>query len=375
MSLLIEQLSQLYDHASEPVCAVSDKKMIYANPAARNVFGNILENELLLYVNDIISVGSGSLLNTSKAFKHRKYDISFTPVDDQYIICFSTKDPTAAQNTQNMMKAVYETVGRAFAYMNTASDEMTDGMLDEELRKLDPYFASFEHNYYKAFRVVENCAVLSESMERVTPSKAHGYSVFDIVTLVNAIIRAVNDFLGDDIPEIRFSAPEKGIFVFANSGRIQLMLFNMLSNSIKYTEPDGVIEIKAEKINGKLALSVSDNGIGIPDEKLSSVWNRYAMPRNKLDNKAGAGFGLAVVRIISHQHGGTAFIDSTPGKGTRVTAILDVIVSTEKARTLLREEAVNEDTKGWPSTAERDRFYSAFADIASDLNYGYLYML
>jgi two-component system sensor histidine kinase VicK len=105
--------------------------------------------------------------------------------------------------------------------------------------------------------------------------------------------------------------------------RIEQVVLNILSNAIKYTNEKGRIDIDAY-INGRNAqIIVSDNGIGIPEDQLSRVFERFfRVDKARSRSAGGTGLGLAISRQIIEEHKGVIEIESREKKGTRVTITL-----------------------------------------------------
>ena len=96
-------------------------------------------------------------------------------------------------------------------------------------------------------------------------------------------------------------------------------LDNLLSNSIKYSEPNTPIKICALRRNGSIEISVADAGQGIADDDLDKVWEIYARSSYIRSNAVqGTGVGLSLVKSLVEAHHGTVRIESRLGKGTTV---------------------------------------------------------
>ncbi len=96
---------------------------------------------------------------------------------------------------------------------------------------------------------------------------------------------------------------------------------NLISNAIKYTPPGGTIFISLEEINGKAAFSVKDTGVGIGEEDLPKIFNKFHKGRN-MYKSPGLGLGLSIVKGIVDLSGGTIEVESAPGEGSRFTVEL-----------------------------------------------------
>jgi signal transduction histidine kinase len=113
-----------------------------------------------------------------------------------------------------------------------------------------------------------------------------------------------------------------GALVRADPGQITQLLLNLVSNALAATEecgrpPELVLAARLE--GNRLALSVEDNGVGIPPEHRERIFEVFYSTR-----KGGTGLGLAVVERIARAHGGELEVESRPGVGTRVAVVLPV---------------------------------------------------
>lgn len=106
----------------------------------------------------------------------------------------------------------------------------------------------------------------------------------------------------------------------ADGKRLRQVLFNLISNAIGFSEPGQTITVGAGRIGGQVRLTVSDEGRGIPAEVKEKVFDRFES-HSLGSSHRGVGLGLSIVRSIVELHGGRVELDSTPGRGTRVTAV------------------------------------------------------
>jgi signal transduction histidine kinase len=117
-------------------------------------------------------------------------------------------------------------------------------------------------------------------------------------------------------------SPEIGSFI-ADERRLKQALLNLISNSLRFTQPGGTIRLSAERGLGEVLLSVEDNGPGIPQADQIRVFEKFE--RGALQDQApGVGLGLSLVKSFVELHGGTVELVSKPGSGTRVTLHLPV---------------------------------------------------
>ena len=107
--------------------------------------------------------------------------------------------------------------------------------------------------------------------------------------------------------------------VYGDKERIEQVVMNIVSNAIKYTPDGGQIRLSVRREGSKLAITVSDNGIGIPEKDLPHLFERfYRVDKARSRQSGGTGLGLSIAREILNLHHGSIHIDSTFGQGTQV---------------------------------------------------------
>ncbi len=106
-------------------------------------------------------------------------------------------------------------------------------------------------------------------------------------------------------------------FVHGAEDKIEEVLCNLLSNAIRYTLEAGVIIVSVKDEGEVLRVSVSDSGLGIDEEALPYIWERfYKVDKSRTLSSGGTGLGLAIVKSIVDAHGGTVSVESKVGEGS-----------------------------------------------------------
>jgi signal transduction histidine kinase len=112
-----------------------------------------------------------------------------------------------------------------------------------------------------------------------------------------------------DLPEVPLDADAIG-----------QALANLIDNAIKYAGEERVVLVDARREGDRLALSVSDRGLGIPPAEHGRIFEKfYRVGQSETQGRRGSGVGLALVRHIVEAHGGTVTVESAPGQGSRFT--------------------------------------------------------
>ncbi len=104
--------------------------------------------------------------------------------------------------------------------------------------------------------------------------------------------------------------------------KIERVYFNILSNAFKFTPANGSIDVNLSRKGDSICLAVKDTGVGIPQEEISQIFDRFF----KTDhiNPTGSGIGLALSKVFVEMHQGTIAVESQPGKGSTFTVTLPV---------------------------------------------------
>ena len=105
-----------------------------------------------------------------------------------------------------------------------------------------------------------------------------------------------------------------------DAGAVAQALANLVDNAIKYSGERSSLAVDARVDATQLALSVADEGIGIPPGEQERIFEKfYRVGRSETQSRRGSGVGLALVRHIAEAHGGRVTVESRPGHGRRFT--------------------------------------------------------
>ena len=120
--------------------------------------------------------------------------------------------------------------------------------------------------------------------------------------------------------------------VIATAGELHQILYNLAENAIKYNRRGGFVRIQAEQGEETTVITVEDNGIGIPEEDLSRVFERfYRVDKARSRAAGGTGLGLSIVRDTVSRLGGAILAESVPAGGTRFIVTLPCLEREEAA--------------------------------------------
>ncbi|HEX4961324.1 MAG TPA: ATP-binding protein [Thermoanaerobaculia bacterium] len=98
---------------------------------------------------------------------------------------------------------------------------------------------------------------------------------------------------------------------------LERLLLNLLDNAVKYNRPDGKVTLRLSRSPGEAVIEVCDTGIGIPQESIPRLFERfYRVDKGRAREEGGTGLGLAIVKHVAQAHGGQVEVESKPGRGS-----------------------------------------------------------
>jgi two-component system sensor histidine kinase NblS len=139
-------------------------------------------------------------------------------------------------------------------------------------------------------------------------------------------MRSLNLMAQDRQIEFALNCDGEPPLVLVNQESIERVIINLMTNAIKYTPVGGKIEINIHhlKETNELRLDVKDNGIGIPEDCLDHIFDRFYRVERKVHTIKGTGLGLTIVKKIVEKHNGTITVDSALGQGSTFSITLPV---------------------------------------------------
>lgn len=176
-------------------------------------------------------------------------------------------------------------------------------------------------------RLVKDLLVLTS----LDHSRGLNLSEFSMYNLINDVVDTLKLVASEQGHRLTFQATTELPKFYGDRDKMEQLLYNIISNSIKYTPNGGKIEVFAGKVYNDLYIKVKDNGIGIPEKDISRIFERfYRVDKARSRERGGTGLGLAISKGIVEAHGGTIQIISQMGKGTEVIITVPVLIANVK---------------------------------------------
>ena len=200
----------------------------------------------------------------------------------------------------------------------------------EELNidKISIYINSMKQNCYRLMRLVNNLI----DMTKIDS----GFMKLDlknqnIVQITEDIVQSTADYVQSMSRTIVFDTDQEEKNMAFDSEKLERILLNLISNATKFTNPGDKINVNLHDKGDRIIISVKDTGIGIPEEKLPQLFERFKQIDPLLNRShEGSGIGLTIVKALVELHDGTIEVKSTYKEGTEFIISLPAIVIPEE---------------------------------------------
>jgi len=159
--------------------------------------------------------------------------------------------------------------------------------------------------------------------------KKRSLSEIDMLEPVRMSIETATPAAKEKQIEINLNAPEK-LMMIADTGEIEIIMNNMVSNAVKYNRDGGRVFIDITDMGETVKIAVKDTGIGMTKEEVSHLFGEFVRIKNKkTQNISGSGLGLSILKRLSNLYKGDVTVESEPDVGTTFTAVLKKHTSVE----------------------------------------------
>lgn len=147
-------------------------------------------------------------------------------------------------------------------------------------------------------------------------------SSFNIQTLCKEVFKCFEYLVKEKKIEYKLIMPENPPVIYGDYEKLEITLFNLLSNAFKYTPDKGSITLQVQHNDTEVLISVTDSGTGIEEEKITHIFDQFYRIPSKSSHNIGFGIGLYITKQFIEKHQGNIICSSTHGKGTSFTITL-----------------------------------------------------
>lgn len=215
---------------------------------------------------------------------------------------------------QQMSSYFLTSLSNAVAATDLMAAQLEKKPKEVSVPELSKYLGILRRSQFQMLRLAENLRELTGLAEGSL--KLHRETV-DLDKLCFELADSVQTLLPD--ARISYKGPGSPCVTLCDSERIEHLLLNLISNSLLHCEGEGgAVRIQLGRTEDTLQVVVSDNGSGIPREKMDTLFSDYLRGPRLSEAGRGAGIGLGVAEQIARAHGGSLIVTSEEGHGTKV---------------------------------------------------------
>lgn len=205
-------------------------------------------------------------------------------------------------------------------------DEDAGGMNKEQKEFMQKGYSSTQ----RVIELVENLLYVS----RIEEGRfGYEFSYFDFEEVVDNSVEKLKDDIEQKDLKFNIDKSEQSTRMYGDPEKLDLALYYILDNAVKYTPQNGTVELRVRKKKESeyLEVKVEDNGVGIPPEGLDKMFSKFHRGANVLRMETeGNGLGMFIVKSIVEEHEGTVDVQSEEAKGTEVTFLIPMKKSQKK---------------------------------------------
>jgi signal transduction histidine kinase len=187
-------------------------------------------------------------------------------------------------------------------------------ILDDENARISRYIRTMKQNSYRLVRLINN-------LIDITKAEAGFLDIHlknqNIVSIVEDITLSIVEYTNSKGINLQFDTDFEEMITACDADKIERIMLNFLSNAIKHTARGGKILVTITQRDENAVISIKDNGVGIPKDKLKLIFERFVQVDKSLNRlNEGSGIGLSITKSLVELHGGNISAFSIPGEGS-----------------------------------------------------------
>ncbi|MFW2491969.1 PAS domain-containing sensor histidine kinase [Clostridium chromiireducens] len=205
--------------------------------------------------------------------------------------------------------------------------------------KVKGYLGTIRQNTFRQLRLVNNLLDITRANAgRIKVNKKN----IDIVFITKAIVESVYDYAAQKGVRVSLVSSFKKKIIAMDDEKYERIILNLISNAIKFTPTGKSITVCLHTVKGNTCIEVKDNGIGIPQDKVDVIFERFGQVDSSLSRQAeGTGIGLSLVKMFVQALGGSISVKSKVGKGSTFIVIFPDETIVEEEKTVNVENFMN----------------------------------
>lgn len=310
-------LSHLFASAGQAVIGTDGERIVFANPRAKAELGFDPERQRADSVipREVLECNAESFV-CAASVAGRSAGISVTRYETLTILFldFTLAEKPAMYLTRNIMTGLRNSMTSLKLSVDRCCRSIGEGLYPDE-----KYTAILYHHYYCLLRTLEqvdSADLLERGELPFTPVAT------DLVKLCGELTDSVIVLSANLNIAVRFETTETELFAAVDPVRMEQLLLNLFANSLQHTKAGGHVTLSLGRREGRIVLSLDDDGDGFPQEKLPGIFNLPDDTQEPGNAQDGLGLGLCIASGIARLHGGVLLIESRKDEGSHVRVML-----------------------------------------------------
>ncbi len=327
------KIETLLENMTDGILAFNlDGNLIHINPEAENLikgsgdtdFNSLFKNlQADITMGDLLYIKHDKPIERQIQYNNRYIKLTFAPfsIDNKIggvlvVLHDITKQEKLELSRREFVADVSHELRTPLATVKSYAETLMDsGVEDAELKH--KFLSVIVRETDRMTRIVKDLLTLSRLDEGAEGAK--NLETIDVKAFLNNIVESMFINAKKKNQTITYKIENNVPMITTESDKLEQVIVNILSNAIKYTPEGGHIKVISGALYSEIFIKIIDDGIGIPKENLSRIFERfYRVDKARSRETGGTGLGLAIAKQIIENLGGAITINSEYGKGTEV---------------------------------------------------------
>ena len=322
------------------ILAIDSRETVtMVNPAAEEMFSIVGKPEGLHFLEVVKHAKLEAVIKTAltgrtlvereimlrRGMEERFLQVFAVPVMNDnaaFGVILVAQDITRIRKLENLRSEFAANVSHELKTPLTIISGFIDTLKDPDISRKDAerFLEIISLESERLTRLIDDVLALSEIENAVAPA-----AMVDVRQGVREAVELLQHSAGDKQIALTVDLPKNRIPVAGENDRIKQMMINLIDNAIKYTPYGGTVQVTVAREDDRCTIHVRDTGIGIPEENLPRLFERfYRVDKSRSRAMGGTGLGLAIVKHIVSLLGGHIAVQSEVGKGTQFDISLPI---------------------------------------------------
>ena len=305
----------LLEHIEQPAFCVRDGVIICANSSAeqRQIFSGIPIAELVVESAPLSSEVQACTITVDGI----SYNATVSPLNGDHLFLLET------DNTQSQLQSLALAAQHFRAPLGGVM-ALTEMLLSNSSLRDDPTALSQAVQLNRGLNQIQRMVCDMSDTWQYTNLHNIRKEMVEISNVFHEILEKVKTVLEKAQVKLNFTGLDHPLFCLADTQMLERAIYNLISNSVKFSDSGCAIDARLTQCGNMLHFSVSDSGAKIPGSLQATVFSRFLREPGIEGGIFGIGLGMMLIRSVAAAHGGTVLIDSPDGCGNRVTMTLEI---------------------------------------------------